>query len=68
VGSIRSIEPVGRSWHYRVEAPATLAHYIAEKGSITVEGVSLTVNAVEGVVFDLNIVPHTAQKTTIRHR
>jgi riboflavin synthase len=31
VGSIRSIEPVGRSWHYRVEAPATLAHYIAEK-------------------------------------
>lgn len=66
VGNIRSIEPTGRSWHYQVEAPTTLAHYIAEKGSITVDGVSLTVNAVEGVVFDLNIVPYTAQKTTIR--
>lgn len=65
VGSIRSIEPRGRSWHYQVEAPAALAHYIAEKGSIAVDGVSLTVNAVKGVVFDLNIVPYTTEKTNI---
>ncbi|GAA4651712.1 riboflavin synthase [Kistimonas scapharcae] len=67
VGTVRMIEQSARSWRYRVEAPAAIAHYIAEKGSITVDGVSLTVNAVEGAWFDLNIVPHTAQETTIRN-
>lgn len=54
-----------RSERFRVRAPAQLAKYIAQKGSITVDGTSLTVNAVSGAVFDLNIVPHTLQQTII---
>ncbi len=67
VGKILSIEPSARSMRYRVEAPSSLAHYIAEKGSITIDGVSLTVNAIDGSVFEVNIVPHTAEQTIIRH-
>lgn len=52
-----------RSVRFRIEAPATLAKYIAQKGSICVDGTSLTVNAVNGAVFELNIVPHTLQET-----
>lgn len=52
-----------RSVRFRVRAPRQLARYIAHKGSITVDGTSLTVNAVEGDVFELNIVPHTLQET-----
>ncbi|MDQ2695347.1 MAG: riboflavin synthase, partial [Pseudomonadota bacterium] len=48
-----------------IEAPAGLARYIAEKGSICVDGVSLTVNAVQGAAFDLAIVPHTLAVTTL---
>lgn len=59
----RSIE--GRSVQFRIQAPAALAKYIATKGSISVNGISLTVNAVEGAVFSLNIVPHTLEKTTL---
>lgn len=54
-----------RSERFRIRAPAPLAKYIAHKGSITVDGTSLTVNAVSGAVFDLNIVPHTLQATII---
>ena len=67
VGRVVDISPSGRSLIYRVEAPAELSRYIAEKGSITVDGVSLTVNAIEGSIFSLNIVPHTAQETVITH-
>ena len=49
----------------RIAAPAPLHRYIAAKGSITVDGVSLTVNAVEGEVFGLNIIPHTWEATTL---
>lgn len=52
-----------RSVRFRIRAPGELARYIAHKGSITVDGISLTVNAVEGDTFDLNIVPHTLQET-----
>lgn len=52
-----------RSVRFHIEAPAELAKYIAHKGSITVDGISLTVNAVKGAVFELNIVPHTLQET-----
>ncbi len=52
-----------RSVRFVIEAPAELARYIAHKGSITVDGVSLTVNAVNGACFELNIVPHTLQET-----
>jgi len=53
----------GRSVRFIIEAPASLAKYIAMKGSITVDGVSLTVNKVDGCQFELNIVPHTLQET-----
>jgi riboflavin synthase len=52
-----------RSIRFAIEAPAELAKYIAHKGSICVDGISLTVNAVRGAVFELNIVPHTLQET-----
>ncbi|HEX9626752.1 MAG TPA: riboflavin synthase [Acidiferrobacterales bacterium] len=65
VGVVRERRPDGRSERLRIEAPAELARYIAAKGSICVDGVSLTVNAVAGAVFDLNIVPHTLQETTL---
>ena len=55
----------GRSIRFVIEAPDSLAKYIAEKGSITVDGVSLTVNSVEKSQFVLNIVPHTAAETVI---
>lgn len=65
IGKVLSLKEDARSWHFRIEAPAALARYIAEKGSITVDGTSLTVNAVDGAVFDLNIVPHTMQQTVM---
>jgi riboflavin synthase len=52
-----------RSVRFTIEAPAELARYIAQKGSISVDGTSLTVNTVEGPRFELNIVPHTLQET-----
>ena len=64
LGRIVSITPEGGSHRIAVEAPAPLHRYIAAKGSITVDGVSLTVNAVEGQVFWLNIIPHTWDVTT----
>ena len=65
LGEIASRHDDGRSIHFKVEAPAELAKYIAHKGSICVDGISLTVNAIAGAVFDLNIVPHTALETTV---
>lgn len=63
VGEVVLREPAGRSEHFQIRAPKILAHYIAKKGSICVDGTSLTVNDVKGCVFDLNIVPHTLQET-----
>lgn len=63
VGTIRSISRDGRSWRYVVSAPEPLARYIAHKGSITIDGTSLTVNAVAGAEFDLNIIPQTFDET-----
>lgn len=54
-----------RSERFRVRVPAALARYIAHKGSVTVDGVSLTVNRVEGAEFEINIVPHTLECTVI---
>jgi riboflavin synthase len=65
VGTVVSREAEGRSVRFRFEAPDALARYIAEKGSICIDGVSLTVNAVNGVKFDVNIVPHTLAETTL---
>jgi riboflavin synthase len=65
VGKIVAVKPLGRAMEYWVEAPRELARYIAEKGSITVDGISLTVNSVEGAKFRLTIVPHTSGETTV---
>jgi riboflavin synthase len=65
VGEVLSVEPEGGSHRIRVRAPGPLHRFIAPKGSIAVEGVSLTVNEVEGEVFGLNIIPHTWQVTTL---
>jgi riboflavin synthase len=65
LGIVRAITPEGGSHRIEIEAPAPLHRYIAPKGSITVEGVSLTVNAVEDRVFGVNIIPHTWEVTTL---
>ncbi|WP_137862880.1 MULTISPECIES: riboflavin synthase [unclassified Sphingomonas] len=68
IGSVKSIEEVGGSHHVVIAAGPELAPYIAPKGSITIDGISLTVNSVHdtdaGVEFDVNIIPHTASVTT----
>ncbi|MFY0701567.1 MAG: riboflavin synthase [Bermanella sp.] len=65
IGQVIERQEDARSIRLKVQAPTELARYIAHKGSITVDGVSLTVNAVQGEVFELNIVPHTAKETIL---
>lgn len=67
VGTVTARKEDGRSVQFRIAAPSVLARYIAGKGSICADGVSLTVNRVEGAEFELNIVPHTLQETTLKH-
>lgn len=65
VGEVLSVEGEGGSHRVRIRVPRPLHRYIAEKGSITVEGVSLTVNEVEDDVFGVNLIPHTWDVTTL---
>lgn len=65
IGMVTEWRSDGRSWRLRIQAPDALARYIAAKGSICVDGVSLTVNRVDGAAFELNIVPHTLAETTL---
>ncbi|HEY6720726.1 MAG TPA: riboflavin synthase [Burkholderiales bacterium] len=67
VGRVTRFEPAGASRLLRVRAPAGLVRYIARKGSITVHGVSLTVNAVRSPEFEINLIPHTLAVTTFKH-
>jgi riboflavin synthase len=64
VGEIVSITPEGDSLRFRIRAPKTLAKFIAPKGSVAIDGTSLTVNEVDGAQFGVNIIPHTAKETT----
>ena len=64
-GGVVSRREEGQSIRLEIEAPAVLTRYIAEKGSICVDGVSLTVNEISGPAFGVNIVPHTLRATTI---
>lgn len=71
VGLVTAMEDLGASWRLEIEAPNELAKFVARKGSITVNGVSLTVNKVSdaangSAIFEINIIPHTHQVTTIR--
>ena len=65
VGSVVAIEAAGRSTRLVIEVPPALSRYIAAKGSVAVDGVSLTVNAVRGARFEVNIIPHTQAVTVI---
>ncbi len=70
LGEVTHFAPVGESWELRVRAPKELARYLAYKGSITVNGVSLTVNSVRDdaagtAEFSINLIPHTIQNTTL---
>lgn len=65
VGRVLDRRTDGRSIRFRIEAPSGLARYIAHKGSICVDGISLTVNGISGCDFELNIVPHTLEETTM---
>jgi len=65
VGILRAVDQDARSWRLEFELPASLMRYVPPKGSICVNGVSLTVNKVDGRRFDVNIIPHTHQMTTL---
>jgi riboflavin synthase len=65
VGTISSYYDEGRSTRLNIRAPNELAKYIAAKGSICIDGISLTVNSVQNAEFSLNIVPHTQKNTTL---
>ena len=67
VGEVVRFEPVGESHELVIRAPAAIAGYIAKKGSITVNGVSLTVNRVESRDFWINLIPHTVAMTNLKH-
>lgn len=69
LGHVQRFEQVGESWALDILAPRELAHFLAYKGSVTVQGVSLTVNAVtdrtDGCVVSINLIPHTVEHTTL---
>lgn len=65
-GTVAQFEMVGDNRRLVVEAPPAIARYIARKGSIALNGVSLTVNAVEGCRFEVNLIPHTLGATTLQ--
>ena len=66
LATVTDLQDDGRSVRYRFELPPELQHYVAKKGSVTIDGCSLTVNSVEANRFDVNIVPHTQEKTIFR--
>ena len=65
VGEITVVREDARSIYYEVTAPTELAKYLAEKGSVTVDGISLTINHLRGNILSLNLIPHTAERTNI---
>ncbi len=71
LGTVTHFAPVGESWQLRVLAGRDIGRYLAYKGSVTVNGVSLTVNSVEdspqGCEFSINLIPHTVEVTTLKH-
>jgi len=65
IGEVIARTQDARSWRFHIKVPKEIVHYIAEKGSITVDGISLTVNSIVDQVFDVNIVPHTIASTNM---
>lgn len=66
VGEVLRFDPVGDNRLLEIRAPQELAKYIARKGSITIDGVSLTTNSVDGASFTINLIPHTLEATTLK--
>jgi riboflavin synthase len=66
VGSVLNFEQLGECWKLDIHAPHALSKYIAPKGSIAVNGVSLTINSIEQDVFSMNLIPHTLENTTLQ--
>jgi riboflavin synthase len=66
VGEVTLFEQLGDCWKLDIRAPHAISKYIAVKGSICVDGVSLTVNTVAGDVFSINLIPHTLENTTLQ--
>ncbi|GHT84984.1 riboflavin synthase subunit alpha [Betaproteobacteria bacterium] len=67
IGEVVKFVPVAESFELVVRAPESIAGYIARKGSVTVNGVSLTVNQVDGRDFSINLIPHTIEATNLKH-
>ena len=67
VGQVVRFEPAGDCWLLMVRAPHALSRYLAVKGSIAIDGVSLTINTVEQDTFSMNLIPHTIEHTTLKH-
>lgn len=67
VGEVVAFDAVGDNRRLVVRAPPVLAKYVARKGSVAVQGVSLTVNRVEDAEFEINLIPHTLEQTTLKH-
>lgn len=67
VGEVLRFDPVGDNRLLEIRAPQDLAKYIARKGSISINGVSLTTNTVQGAVFTINLIPHTLAMTTLQY-
>lgn len=71
IGEVAKFEPVAESWELIVQSPKELAKYFAYKGSVTIDGVSLTINRVEdvtdGCLISINLIPHTIEVTTLKH-
>ncbi len=67
IGTITALEPVGECWLLKIRAPHALSKYIARKGSLCVNGISLTVNAIVRDEVSINLIPHTMQHTMMQH-
>jgi riboflavin synthase len=71
IGQVSHFAQIGESWELRIMAPTDLAKYLAYKGSITINGVSLTVNQTQdthaGCLIDINLIPHTIENTALGH-
>jgi riboflavin synthase len=67
IGLVKEVNQAGQSVQLAIAPPSSICKYIASKGSITVDGVSLTVNEVDDQIFTVNIVPHTLEKTILKH-
>lgn len=68
VGTIREIAPEGNALAYRIETPKELLRYIVEKGSVAIDGISLTVTETDDTGFSVSLIPHTAKMTTLGYK